>query len=209
LAYGALRAALCQLRIYDNQSEIRFEERELSRQLGVSRSTLRQALSQLESEGLIRVVPRRGVFVVRKTRAQMLEIIAVWCALEKLGARILCESRTAGDLEQFSLNVATRRRAFSDGDNRAFSQAEGELETRLLDGARIGLVSNLADKLGFHIRNVLHRFNETRSEQQHALEEFERLATALDDRNSLAAEAVLTERHLRLRQSLDVHLSVH
>ena len=64
--------------IYGHPGEIRLDERQLSQDLGVSRTPIREALGFLEQEGFVRSVPRRGVFVVRKTRAQIVEMITVW-----------------------------------------------------------------------------------------------------------------------------------
>ena len=49
------------MNIYDDNAELRLDERALSAQFGISRTPLREALAQLESEGLVRVLapPRR------------------------------------------------------------------------------------------------------------------------------------------------------
>src|SRR5438132_359411 len=66
-AYIALRQAIMDADIYAHAEEIRLDERQLSQQLGVSRTPIREAMSLLEQEGFLRTVPRRGVFIVRKT----------------------------------------------------------------------------------------------------------------------------------------------
>lgn len=209
LAYDALRRALGELRIYDSADDIRFDERDLSRRFGVSRTPLRQALSQLESEGLIRVVPRRGVFVVRKTRAEMREILAVWCALEKLAARVLCETPKEADLEQLRRHLHELELAARTGDRISFSATEVAFKSVLVRASHIDLVRVLADKLGFHMRLVVSRINEARSEQSQRIEEFRSLLAALEQRNNTKAEAILAERYARLRADVDTYLPVH
>ena len=66
-AYDALKAAISALNIYDDGAKLRLDERALSLQFGVSRTPLREALAQLEQEGLVRIAPRRGIYIVRKT----------------------------------------------------------------------------------------------------------------------------------------------
>ena len=68
--------------------EIRLDERQLSQDLGVSRTPIREALSVLEQEGFVRSVPRRGIFVVRKTKREVVEMITVWAAIESMAARL-------------------------------------------------------------------------------------------------------------------------
>src|SRR5690606_20709868 len=86
LAYAALKQAIMGADIYGQAEEIRLDERQLSQALGVSRTPVREAMTLLEQEGFLRTEPRRGVFIVRKTRKQIVEMIEVWAALESLAA---------------------------------------------------------------------------------------------------------------------------
>lgn len=80
-AYEALRTAIMELNIYAPDAELRLDERQLSADFGVSRTPLREALAQLDQEGLVRIVPRRGIYIVRRTKNEILEMITVWAAL--------------------------------------------------------------------------------------------------------------------------------
>ena len=97
LATDAIRRAIMDMDLYGHQSEIRLDERQLSQELGVSRTPIREALGFLEQEGLVRSIPRRGVFVVRKSKAEILEMILVWAAIESLAARLA--TQRASDAE--------------------------------------------------------------------------------------------------------------
>src|SRR3546814_20006362 len=88
---------LTSMNIYNSRAELRLGERQLSQDLGVSRTPIREAINRLEQEGLVRSVPRKGVFVVRKTKAEILEMIVVWAALEGMAARLI--TRHASDAE--------------------------------------------------------------------------------------------------------------
>ena len=87
-AYSALKGAIMDADIYGHREEIRLDERQLSRALGVSRTPIREAMTLLEQEGYLRTVPRRGVFIVRKTKKEIIEIIEVCAALESMAARL-------------------------------------------------------------------------------------------------------------------------
>ena len=65
------------------------DERELSERLGVSRTPIREALAMLQQEGFVRVAPRRGIMVVRRTKREIIEMIQVWAALESMAARLI------------------------------------------------------------------------------------------------------------------------
>src|SRR5271167_657747 len=89
LAYTALKRAICAIDIYDRPDEVRLDERALSADLGVSRTPIREAMTLLEQEGFVRTLPRRGIYVVRKTKREIVEIITVMAALESMAARLV------------------------------------------------------------------------------------------------------------------------
>ena len=83
--YAALRDAIAAMDVYRSRDEIRLDERGLAEDFGVSRTPVREAMAQLEREGFVRSVPRRGVYVVRKTKREVIELITAWAALEGHG----------------------------------------------------------------------------------------------------------------------------
>src|SRR5262245_30893674 len=61
-AYTALKNLIVAMDVYQSRAEIRLDERKLAGDLGISRTPVREALSQLEREGFVRSVPRRGIY---------------------------------------------------------------------------------------------------------------------------------------------------
>lgn len=99
--FNALRHAVVSMDIYATETPPRLDERQLAQELGVSRTPVREALSRLEQEGLVRNIPRRGTFVVRKTKREVIEIIQVWAALESMAARLATQHASDEELERF------------------------------------------------------------------------------------------------------------
>src|SRR3984893_11407722 len=97
LAYAALKRAITAIDIYDRPDEVRVDNGALSADLGVSRTPIREAMTLLEQEGFVRTLPRRGIYVVRKTKREIVEMITVWAALESMAARLI--TVTASDAE--------------------------------------------------------------------------------------------------------------
>src|SRR6201992_4120285 len=87
-AYTLLKNAIAETDIYDPRQELRLDERQLTTALGVSRTPIREALSLLELEGFIRTVPRRGIYIVRKSKREIIEMIQMSAALESMAARL-------------------------------------------------------------------------------------------------------------------------
>src|SRR6266567_8117350 len=67
-AYTALKDVIVAMDVYRSRTDIRLDERRLAQNFGISRTPVREAMAQLEREGFVRSVPRRGIYVVRKTR---------------------------------------------------------------------------------------------------------------------------------------------
>jgi DNA-binding GntR family transcriptional regulator len=87
-AYALLKEAISTTDIYSQRQPLRLDERELMQALGVSRTPIREALSILEQEGFVRTRPRRGIFIVRKSKREIIEMIQMWAALESMSARL-------------------------------------------------------------------------------------------------------------------------
>ncbi len=118
-AYEALRVAILATNIYETPPEaLRLDERRLAAKLGVSRTPIREALARLEHEGLVQNLPRRGYFIVRKNRAELVEIITVWAALESMAARLITTNATSDEITSLRTIFATFDRRPSGGQPR-------------------------------------------------------------------------------------------
>ena len=152
-AYAALKQAITDADIYAHREEIRLDERQLSAALGVSRTPIREAMTLLEQEGFLRTEPRRGIFIVRKTKKQILEMIEMWAALESMAARLAtlnASDEDIGQLRTCSTTSATRRpdhiEEYSEA-NIAFHQAIIRLSGSHLMGQTI-------ENLFIHVRAI-------------------------------------------------------
>lgn len=88
-AYEALKQAILKMDIYTTPEPVMLDERALSDKLGVSRTPIREAIAMLEQDGLVKAVPRRGIVVVRRTKAEIVDMIRAWAALESMAARLI------------------------------------------------------------------------------------------------------------------------
>src|SRR4030095_11892168 len=106
-AYTALRKVIMSSDIYRSRTDLRLDERQLAQDFGISRTPARGAMAQLEREGFVRSVPRRGVYVVRKTKREVIELIQAWAALESMAARLITESASDQDIAGLRRMFAT------------------------------------------------------------------------------------------------------
>jgi DNA-binding GntR family transcriptional regulator len=81
-------------------SGARLIERELIGMMGVSRTVIREALRQLEAEGLVDVVPNRGAIVRELTVDEARDLYAIRALLEGLAARMFVEKAGADEIAE-------------------------------------------------------------------------------------------------------------
>src|SRR6186997_343326 len=131
-AYQALRDVIVTSGVYRSRSDIRLDERQLAQDFGISRTPVREAMAQLEREGFVRSVPRRGVYVVRKTKREVIEMITAWAALESMAARLITQNATDAQIASLRTWFAT----FENGELRAhldeYSEANIEFHQTII-----------------------------------------------------------------------------
>ncbi len=203
-AYAALKRAITAIDIYDRAGEIRLDERRLSRELGVSRTPIREAMTVLEQEGFVRTRPRRGIFVVRKTKREIVEMITVMAALESMAARLAAERATPADLaelhrlmDDFRSGNEERLAEYSDA-NIAFHQA-------IIRISGCALLAEMTQNLFIHMRAIrkitIHQDNRAaRSIVDHL-----RIIEALEGRDAALAERLAREHTLGLAAHVEQH----
>jgi len=107
-------------------------QEKLAARLGVSRTPLLSAFSRLEQESLVHAVPRRGAFVRRYTREELLHIYDIRCRLEPLGARDAALAATAADLAGLRRLLADFDAAVTARDAHALKRADFDFHMALM-----------------------------------------------------------------------------
>jgi len=152
-AYAALKRAITAIDIYDHAEEIRLDERRLSEGLGVSRTPIREAMTLLEQEGFVRTRPRRGIYVVRKTKREIVEMITVMAALESMAARLAAERASAEEVA--GLHRLMDR--FCDGDDERlaeYSDANIAFHQAIIKISGCALLTEMTENLFIHMRAI-------------------------------------------------------
>lgn len=130
-AYTFVRELLVDGKRYSPGEKISVEE--LSRELGVSRTPLWGAINRLDAEGIIEVVPRQGVYLIRYDPQKALEIYTAREALEGMATRLVAEKITAQQLAILRSSVDEQRSYLKKGDINAYSAATVEFHERIVD----------------------------------------------------------------------------
>jgi len=202
-AYEALKAAIMNMNIYADEAELRLDERDLSQRFGVSRTPLREALAQLDQEGLVRIVARRGIFIVRKTKAEILDMITVWAALESMAARLATEHASDEELahlhtlvDRFSQDELARKMG-------EYSEANIRFHQAIVSLGKCPLIVELTNGLFFHMRAIRQRTIFEQDRARRSVVDHKEIVGALEARDTERAERLVREHTLRLRDHVD------
>jgi DNA-binding GntR family transcriptional regulator len=154
LAYGTLKKAITEMDIYSHTEEIRLDERRLSKELAISRTPVREAITLLEQEGFVRSSPRRGIFVVKKTKAEILEMIAVWAALESMSARLATRNAKDEELEELQ-KLFKAFESEKPADNLSeYSDANIAFHQTIIRLGGNKLIADMTENLFIHMRAI-------------------------------------------------------
>ncbi len=196
--YTSLKQAITVMNIYEDGVNLRLDERQLSDQLATSRTPIREALARLEQEGLVRIVPRKGVYIVRKTKAEIMEMIILWAALESMAARLVTQRASDADIAALRTIFST----FQDGQVQAhideYSDANIRFHQSIVEMSQCKLLVETADHIFMHIRGIRARTISESDRAAKSIIDHIHIIETLEQRDADAAERLVRNHALNL-----------
>lgn len=113
----------------------RLVERELCEMTGVSRTVVREALRQLESEGLVENIPNRGPIVARTSRADAKGIYEVRAYLEGLLCKLFTLRATEQQIGKLRAAADLLDKAYDNAEVKRLLELKADVYATLLEGA--------------------------------------------------------------------------
>ncbi|OGP88452.1 MAG: hypothetical protein A2156_03220 [Deltaproteobacteria bacterium RBG_16_48_10] len=174
----------------------KIDEEAIAKQLGVSRTPIRETLCRLENEGIVKVIPRRGAFVVKHSRERITEILLVREALEGFAARLAANhmnEQTIGQLrslfKDFSeTNIRDR--------SKEYTQADLDFHNLIIKASKNKLLINLMKTLNDHIQMLRLQTFSLEGRPEHSIIEHFKIIEALEKKDPSSAESFMRE-HIR------------
>jgi DNA-binding GntR family transcriptional regulator len=170
----------------------------LAEEFGVSRTTVRAAIRELQAERLVEVTPRRGTMVTRMSQTDVLEVCFARYLLESVALRVLSPKDRRALADRMDLLVTEMGACAEKGDTAGVVEADTHLHRQIVEASGHPLVvdmwSGLNGQMGSLMRSALDR-------QQIGLREavamHEELVTAFRDLARPAVETALHDHYVR------------
>jgi DNA-binding GntR family transcriptional regulator len=171
----------------------KIDEEVLAQQLGVSRTPIRETLCRLENEGIVRVIPRRGAFVVKHSREKITEILMVREALEGFAARLAVDHIDEQAIEQMKSlfknysesNIRDRTREYN----------------LIIKVSRNDLLSSIMKTLNDHIQMLRIQTVSHEGRLEQSLVEHFKIIQAMEQKDHASAEYLMREHIRKVRES--------
>lgn len=166
-------------------------EPELAERFGISRTPIREAFRQLESEGYLTVIPRKGAVVVSFSQKDVEEFYAIKSILEGYAARRACENLSDKEIDKLQ-NINEKLRVLSgNGDVKNFFKIHNDFHDLFIKASD-------NDKLYELIANLVGKFQRLRvaslslpGRMRVSVEEHEKIIDAFRKRNAALSEKLV------------------
>ncbi len=187
---------------YKEHEELR--EVALGKELGVSRTPVREALRQLELEGLVTIIPNKGAYVTGITAKDMNDIYEMRCMLEGLCAKWATEHITKEQLDEldeiiFLSEFHMRRES---GTTEQVAELDGRFHKVLYEASQSRMLGHVLTD--FHKYSLMARRALMSSEERarKSIREHKQILRAIRDKDADLAEQLASEHVYHVLQNL-------
>lgn len=161
----------------------RIRERQLSKELNVSRTPLREALKILEGERLVDILPNRGAVVADPSPDEVRELLQVLGALEALGGHLAAECATDEEIAEIRALHFEMLAAFSRKNRLAYFKLNQKIHKSIVGASRNAVLIEAHDKFNARVYRVRYRSNQKNAFWHEAIYQHEAIIEALESRD--------------------------
>ena len=197
-AYARLKQAIAETDIYRSRDEIRLDEKELTEKLGVSRTPVREAMTLLEQEGFLRTVPRRGVYILRKTRKEIVEMIYMWAALESIAARLATQRASDDDIARLRHMFASFDDSTPADQIEEYSEANIRFHQALVELSKSAIIVDTIKNIFMHVRAIRRMTIAQSDRASRSIVDHMRIIEALEARDTERVEQLVRQHSIEL-----------
>ena len=134
---------------YKEHEELR--EMAISEEMGVSRTPVREALRQLELEGLVLMIPRKGAEVAKISEKSLRDVLEVRRSLEELAIELACQRMTEDDIKELEEAQEAFRSAIQSADAMTIAETDEHYHDIIYNGTGnnrlVQILNNLREQM--------------------------------------------------------------
>ena len=193
LLYKELRNDILSNRLRDGT---KLSETYICKKYKVSRTPAREALFQLEAEGLILLIPNRGAFVNGLSRRDISDIFEMRCIFEIQAAEWAIRRMSSEDADRLGETVNLMEFYALRNDADRILQFDEEFHKIISDGAGNRMLRNSINTYRTYLRNALPSFDYSEEQLKELVQEHKDIYMAFEAKNPKAGRQAMEE-HLR------------
>lgn len=175
------------------QPRERLMEIQLAEELGVSRTPVREALRNLELEGFIVMVPRKGAYVADLSIKDVVDVFEIRAALEGLAAGLAAERITGEELEEMERQLVEKGEAIAQNNFTRLVEVDTKFHETMYKASRNERLSSIISNL----REQIQRFRSTSlsypGRMRESLDEHRGILEAIESRDVTLARQLAQE----------------
>ncbi|TNC09052.1 GntR family transcriptional regulator [Methylobacterium terricola] len=201
-AYAAMKLAI---RNSDFAPGYQASEQEIALRLGMSRTPVHEAAIRLQEDGLVRVLPRRGILICAIAPEDMREIYDVIIALEGQAAELVAglpETERLRAADELAAHTDTMASAQIDGDLPAWGAADEGFHRALVEQAGNGRLIRIMQTINDQSHRARMLTLRLRQELDASVTEHRRVIDAIREADAAGAHRYAREHRIRARNNL-------
>lgn len=181
------------------------KETAIGNELGVSRTPVREALRQLELEGLVSIVPNKGAYVTSFTEKDINDIYAARSLLEGLCAKMAAEHITQEQLKELFDNIELSEFYASKGNYMQLCELDTRFHEMIYRASGSRILEQLLSDFHHYVERIRRVSLATEGRAEKCNEEHRRILEAMRSKNLLLAEKLANMHVMNTIQNIDLY----
>jgi DNA-binding GntR family transcriptional regulator len=197
-AYEIIKEAIVSLKLKPGE---RLKASELAEELGISATPIREALSRLEQEGFVEIVPFKGAFVCEIDHQSVKEIFELRELLEIAAAKKATANFSPGDLHKGETFLEEMRRACDATDVKTYLKRAKDFHELFINKCGNQKMISVIRSFNDHLERMREAVSSSESIPLY-IEDYERILAGFKSRNTEETERALLAHLERVKESL-------
>ena len=185
---------------YEENEELR--EATLGKELGVSRTPVREALRQLELEGLVNIIPNKGAYVTGITEKDVKDIYMIRSLLEGLCVRWAAEYITPEQLEELDEILLLSEYHLKKENSGQINDLDGRFHQVLYDASQSRILDHVLSDFHKYVQRARGKSVKTVERAAKSIEEHRGILNAIREKDAEKAEKLATIHIMHVMENL-------